>query len=236
MNAYQSWSNVLNYIKDEMGAGLMKLEITDSKIIKKLYDNVLPEFSSYSGLHKYYKMTENNIVSRDPILVYEFIDFDHRILEVKSIIGRSCLMGYEQGQLMNAGSGDITDYLVRQNYIDMAEVTRADDTYRFLSPNKLEFQRAYGSYKSYEYIVELNCIHESPETIDADLYVEFKQLCCAYIMNVIGKIRKKYNNMTTPFGDIQLNADELINDSKEIKREVMEKLSRVPMEQFIWVL
>ena len=73
-------------------------------------------------------------------------------------------------------------------------------------------------------------------TIDSTLYEEFLNLCIAYCLNWIGKIRKKYNNVNTPFGTIDMNADEMINEARELKRDTIDKLMRTPQEQLVWVI
>jgi hypothetical protein len=234
---WQSWDNVLESIKDALGADVMKLELSDSKIINKLYNNVLPEFSGHSGLRKYYKCTTDHIISTEPIITYELKDFDFRVFGIDGKIDQATYTDYmySMNQHLNI-SGDVTDHLIRQNYRDMAEMMRADDTYRFLAPNKIQLTKASFSYKTDEFILVLNCIHNDPTTIDPTLYQEFKNLSIAYIMNVIGRIRKKYNRFTTPFGEIELNADELIGESRELRERTLENLLQTPHDQLLWVL
>ncbi len=235
ISTWQSWANVLDAVKTELGADVMKLEVTDQMIIKKLYEHVLPEFSTHSGYHCYYKMTQDHIISEEPVIEYQFKDFDHRIVGIKGKVDKSSYIDMQMNQLQHM-SGDITEFLVRQNYLDMSNMVRADNTYRFVGPDKLQIVKAGLSYISDEFILELDCIHSDPSTIDSTLYREFIDLSIAYCLNWIGKIRKKYNNVATPYGNIELNADDMINEARDLRRDTLEKLLRTPSDQLIWVL
>lgn len=234
-NSWQSWSNVIDHIKTELGADVMALELDDQTIVQKIQMHVLPEFSAYSGLHKWYKMTEGNIVSTDPILRYEFKDFPYKIMEIQNKVDRANYVDYDH-MFSQATPGDVTDYLVRQNYLDMANMIRADDAWRFIAPNIIEITKAGFPYLNNEFLLELEVVHIDPTSIDPGMYDAFRDLATAYIMNAIGKIRKKYNNFNTPFGSIQLNADELVQDAKELRRETLELLRRTPPDQYVFVL
>ncbi len=234
-NSWQSWDNVLSHIKIELGADVMALEISDQRMIEMIQMHVLPEFSAFSGLHKWYKMYESHIVSEDPVLLYEFKDFPYKIIEVKNKVDKANYVDYDH-MFSQSVTGDITDYLVRQNYLDMANMVRADNTWRFIAPNKIEVTKAGFSYLNDEFVLELDVVHNDPTSISPGLYDSFRDLATAYIMNAIGKIRKKFNNFNTPFGSIQLNAEELISDAKELRRETLELLRRTPPEQYVWVL
>jgi len=234
-NTWQSWANVLDEIKTELGADVVKLEVSDQQIIKKLYDHVLPEFSSYSGLSRYYKVTDGHLISTDPIRTYQIKDFDYRILGINGKIDKSSYIDMQMNQMQHM-SGDISDFLIRQNYLDISNMVRADDSYRFIAPNQVQLIKASLSYFSSEFILDLDCVHKDPSTIDTTLYKEFTDLSVAYCLNWIGKIRKKFSNVSTPFGEIQLNADEMIQEGKELKRTTLEALLRTPNSQIVWVL
>jgi len=235
ITSWQSWANVLDAVKTELGADVVKLEVTDQQIIKKIYDHVLPEFSSYSGLHKFYRMTYADIVSEEPVVKYKFKDFDYRIVGIKGKIDKASYIDMQMNQLQHM-SGDISDFLVRQNYLDMSNMVRADNTYRFVAPDELQVTRAGLSYIGDEFILELDCIHNDPTTIDSTLYKEFVDLSVAYCLNWIGKIRKKFSSVTTPFGQIEMNADEMIQEARELKQRTLENLIRTPNDQIVWIM
>ncbi len=232
---YQSWQSILSAIKIELGSDVMQLELSDQRIIELIREQVLPEFSSYSGLHKYYKMTEDHIISTDPVLRYQFKDFPYKIMEVINKIDRANYVQYDQ-MFSQALTSDITDFLVRQNYLDMANMIRPDNTWRFIGPDILEVTKAAMSYTTNDFVLEVEVVHEDPTTIATDMYDRFKDLAIAYIMNAIGKIRKKYNRFNTPFGEINMNADELIQEAKILRDEALDSLRKTPPDQVLFVL
>jgi len=234
-NSWQCWDNILDHIKIELGADVMALELTDQRMMEMIQMHVLPEFSNYDPLTKYYKMTTDMIVTRDPISVYQFKDFDYRIMGIDNIIEQANYVDYSQ-MFSQSIAGDITDFLVRQNYLDMAAIAKADNSWKFLPPDKIQMTRAGYSYLAEEFIVVLNVAHRDPTSISPALYDSFRDLATAYIMNAIAKIRKKFNHFETPFGSIQLNAEELMSDSRELRQRTIEELKRTPPSQYVWVL
>ena len=235
-NSWQSWENVLSLIKLELGNDLNKIEFSDDRIIEIISEHVLPLFSSYDGWHKYYKMTEDHIITKDPYLTYQFKDFPYRIIKVKNIITGMTLANMALYYDQTFSGGDITDYLVKMNYGDINKIAQSTDTWKFIQPNQIIMYKAVNSFKSLENIVELDVVHESPVTIDATLYDHFCDLCIAQIMIFIGRMRSKFKDFNTPFGQVQLNAEEMIQEGKQLKQETIQKLEKIPPEQYVWFL
>ena len=238
---YQTWQVVLGRIHDELGSGNTKLEITDRQIIETIQQQVMPIFSSYSDITEYYKMTASHIISNNPILVYKFgADMEYGVAQIKKLIMDSNQTRIDQNiaQDMYTNTGDISDYLVRQNYLQMAEMTIAPNTWKFNRPNQIQITRGISSYADpLEFIVEYGAAHISPETIDSGLWQEFLDMCVAYLLIKVGKIRKKFNVITTPFGQMELNADEMIQEGNALKQNVMDRLNRTPSsDQLVYFL
>lgn len=238
---YQTWQTLLMRIHDELGSGNSKLEITDRQIIETIQLQVMPVFSSYSDNIRYYKMSTDRIVSESPILTYQFDDnMEYGIAEIKNIIMdmSQTRLDYDYMATSYINSGDITDYLMKQNYLQMSESTMAPTTWKFVRPNQIQLTKGAYSYTDEKgFIVEYGAIHKSPETIDSGLWQEFQDLCVAYIMIKVGKIRKKFDNFSTPFGQVVLNADELINEGNQLRQITLDKLNRTPSsDQLVYFL
>lgn len=238
---YQTWQVVLGRIHDELGSGNTKLEITDRQIIETIQLQVMPIFSSYSNITKHYKMTASHIISKNPILVYEFgTDMEYGVAEIKKLIMDSDQTRVDQAITQDnyTNTGDISDYLVRQNYLQMAETTIAPNTWKFDRPNRIQLTRGISSYSDpLEFIVEYGAAHISPDTIDSGLWQEFLDMCVAYLLIKVGKIRKKFNSVTTPFGQLELNADEMIQEGNLLKQSVLDRLNRTPSsDQLVYFL
>jgi hypothetical protein len=233
--AWQTWDNILSYIKLNLGADVQKLEFTDERIIEILKEQTLQEFSMYESYTTYYTMRQENIITDIPFLVYEFKeDFPYKVLELKRRIDQT----FNYGDMLTIPtSTNLVDTLIRANYLDMSRITRAEHSMRFDPPNRiqviepsinLEYQR--------EFIIEVGVVHESPLTISPGSYDQFRNLALGDIMIFISKIRSKFNNFSTPFGQITLDADQLLQEGKEIKGVALQELKRNPPEQYIWNL
>jgi len=235
---YQTWKIVLSHIHGELGSGNTKLEITDREIITNIQEQVMPIFSSYSDNIRYYRMSVADIVTESPVVIYKFKDdLEYGISEIKRVIPEALYTSLDFSQINATGSGDITDFLIRQNYSQMSQMVRAETTWKFVRPDELHVIRPAMSYESFNFIVEYGAVHLGPETVDTSLWQEFLDLATASIMVKVGRIRKKFNNVTTPFGQMELNADELINDGKELKRDALDRLNKTPSsDQLVYFL
>lgn len=233
--AWQTWDNVLSFIKLNLGADVQKLEFSDDRMIEIIYEHSLMEFSMYESYTTYYKMTSLHMISESPFLIYEFKeDFPFRILELKRRIDQT----FNYGDMLTIPSStNLVDTLVRQNYLDMTAITRATSTMQFDPPNRvrviepslnIDFQR--------DFILEVGVAHESPLTISPGVYDLFRDLALADIMIYLAQIRSKFNNFTTPFGQVTMNAEQMLVDGKEIKARVISELKRNPPEQYIYNL
>jgi hypothetical protein len=58
-----------------------------------------------------------------------------------------------------------------------------------------------------------------------DLHMYFLKMSLADVMIALGRIRKRYAGMKTPFGEIPIDA-EVLDEGKELKREVLDVLER----------
>ena len=240
---YQTWQVVLGRIHDELGSGNTKLEITDRQIIETIRQQVMPIFSTYSSISsQFYKMTVSHIISRDPITIYQFKtdEMEYGISGVNKIIMDATQTRIDQNivQDMYTNTGDISDYLVRQNYMQMTDMIVAPNTWKFVRPDQIHLTRGVATYNdNVEFIVEYGAVHINPDTIDSGLWQEFLDMCVAYLLIKVGKIRKKFNNVTTPFGTVELNADEMIQDGRILQQSVMDRLNRTPSsDQLVYFL
>lgn len=231
--AWQTWDNVLNFIKLNLGADVQKLEFSDDRIIEIIKEHSLMEFSMFESYTRYYKMTTNHILSDSPFLMYEFKeDFPYKILELKRRIDQV----FNYGDMLTIPtSANLVDTLVRQNYLDMSSITRATMTMQFDPPNRIRvIEPSINTEYQREFIIEVGVAHESPLTISPGVYDLFRDMALGDIMIFLAKIRGKFNNFNTPFGAVTLDAEQLLQDGKDIKSRVVAELKRNPPEQYIF--
>lgn len=233
--AIQTWDNVIDYIKLNLGADVQKLEFNDDRLIEIIKEQSLAEYSAYESYTTYYTLTTLHLISESPFLIYEIgDDFPYRILELKRRIDQT----FDYGDMLTVPSAaNIVDNLIRANYLDMSRITRAEHSMRFDPPNRIMVIEPSINYEyQRDFILELGVVHESPLTIHPGTYDLFKNLALGDIMIFLAKIRNKFNNFGSPFGQINLDADQLLQEGKEIKGLAIQELKRNPPDQYIWNL
>jgi len=235
---WSNWENILSYIKLHLGSSVNNIELTDEEIIEIINEHVLPEFSRYVPLIRYYVMYEfENIISRSPALVFQFKNFKYKILNVNRLIRKPSVLDITQYYNLQQTSGDLTDMLIAQNSFSMSKDFVSQDTWKFFAPDKLQLIRGSNNYGSVlDFIVELNCIHKDPSTVDPDMYPYLRDLSLATVFITIGRIRKKFSNFNTPQAQIDINADEILQEGTQLREKVIQDLDDLPPDNYIYFL
>jgi hypothetical protein len=235
---WSNWDNLLSYIKLHLGSSVNNIEFTDEEIINIIDEHVLPEFSKYNPLLRYYVMYEfQNIISRSPALVFQFKNFKYKILNVNRLIRKPTVMDITQYYNLQQTSGDLTDMLIAQNSFSATKDFISQDTWRFFSPDKLQMVRGSNNYGSaMDFICELNCVHKDPSTIDPDQYNLFRDLSLATVFIAIGRIRKKFNSFNTPQSTIDINADEIFQEGMQLRDKTIQELEDLPPDNYVYFI
>jgi len=235
---WSNWENLLSYIKLNLGSTVNNVEFTDEEIIGIIEEHVLPEFSRYIPLIRYYVMYEyENIISRSPALVFQFKNFKYKIMNVNRLIRKPTVMDITQYYNLQQTSGDLTDMLIAQNSFSMSKDFISQDTWKFFAPDKLQIVRGSNNYGSVlDFIVELNCIHKDPSTVDPDVYHLLRDLALATLFISIGRIRKKFSSFNTPQSQVDINADEMFQEGMQLREKTLQELDELPPESYIWFL
>jgi len=231
----QTWNDVLNYIKINLGVPLNKLEISDDDIVNNLRDQVLPLFSQFAPMKKYKAISDNNlIISTDGQPLYQYripLDAEEYIIDILNVYFSNESTAVSVVAPLISTPNEVIDTLIQNSYLDILKSLQAVNTWDFIPPDKLlfDFSIGYG-------IIEYNTVHDDLSTIDPDKYhIMFKKLCLANVKIWLSSIRSKYENLTTPFGPINLNWEKLDADGKQEKEEVMVLLNMLPPDFLIHV-
>jgi len=214
-------TTLLDYIKGILGAPLMQIEMTDDEIIHYVKTYTLPFFSQYKPLRKILVVDPFDTPMNDDGTFELPIDPEHDLIGIEKIVP------------------DITSYIMFGHpYIPFPTWNMLPDmllqilksntarkysfmnfTYRFFRPNKLQIipqpMNTYGV---------IGLFVHSLETIPGDWERDFLDLALSDIMFRIANLRLKYQSFQTPFGEINLNAQDLKNDANEIRQRVLERL------------
>jgi hypothetical protein len=227
-----SMQKVLYYIKRQLGFPYVGIELSDNDIEMEIKMFVLPKFSKYVPNINWVPVNPNNpqhLVTPGSNMYYIFDPDGCSILNVVAV-------HYEE-----------TDYLVhRYPYtytlaneeeviayvegIERAETAMifsgAARTFMYIPPNII---RVYPHREPpASFIVKYERVHpEHLATIPAEFEIDFLVLSLAHIMTICGNIRNKYQTITTPFGDIPLNAD-LRERAETLEQNVISRLENLP--------
>lgn len=231
----QSWNDTLNYIKINLGVPLNKLEISDDEIVENLRDQVLPLFSQYAPMKKYKAISDNNLMpslTGQPMYQYKIpLEPEEYIIDVLNFYFSNEYSMIDVVTPLITSPSQAIDTLIQNSYIDALKSLQTVNTWEFIPPDKLifDFSVRFG-------ILEYNTVHSELQTIDPDKYhIMFKKLCLANIKIWLAARRSKFENLTTPFGQINLNWEKLDADGKQEKDEVMQLLNMIPPDFLIHV-
>jgi len=238
INTWQNWNNLLDYIKLGFGADVQQIEFDDNRIIEIIKNHVMPRFSRYVPLMRYYYLTEaENLIQSDPSKIYEIKNFPYQIIKVDKVISKANYFDISQFYNVAINGQDITDFLAGNNILQSQSMVMADDTWRFFSPNRLEIIKGANTVQiSDDFILELLCVHDDPQTIDPDMYEYFRDLALGEIMIYIARIRSKFSNFNTPFGNVEVNADQLKQEGEQLKNDIIQKLEHLPPDHYVYFI
>ena len=239
---WQNYSNLIDYIKLNLGASVNPLEITDDEMAEIIREYTLPVYSKYDPLIRYYRVTyEENLITDTPTYVYQFHNFKYKIMKINKVIPTADIQDMNQvySQALAQGFQDVTDYLMAMNVLHMQNIAVAPNgLWRFFPPNKIEIMKTADGWLTFskDFITELACVHPDPTTVNPDLYLYLRDLALADMMIYIGRIRTKYSSFTTPYGQVEVTARELIDEGNQLRRETVESLKNLPPDDFLFFL
>jgi len=123
--------------------------------------------------------------------------------------------------------GELPEFaLAVSNAMTVKMFSSFDYTFEFRHPNILRISPVPTNSLN---VITVEYEREQPQDLTGvpnDLQRYYKKLALADILIVIGRIRKRYDSIKTPFGEIPVSA-EVFEEGKEMKREVIEVLERL---------
>jgi hypothetical protein len=227
----QNWNNCLSYIRANLGTKLQNIEIDDQEFILYFKDHTMAEFSLIEPNKSWVMLTPLNIIHRGGIL-YEFqVPEDIEVIDVHDVYYGSMI-----ATLAGFGSFffDPTDVVMSNTLNDMLEFLRTVKTFQFIKPNKILFSEMLPDGHA---IAELNIEHTNPNTIPSDLYRNlFLKMCLHDAIQMVLANRIKYSNLSSPFGEINLNIDYLNNKLETLKAEITEINDWLPHRELLHIV
>lgn len=243
-NPGQSWNNVLSYIKLSLGAPLNLVEISDSDIIEILKEHVLPVFSQYAPRRKWVLLSTKDLIRThehgQPLYQFKIPhEDDEPIIDIlECIFGAYGVLTQEYGMIPFNTMGAI-DQVIANSYIDAIRSITVHQTWDFIPPDIISIDVSLNDWSLTTgkcVVVNYTTIHKTLDTIEPDFYsLCFKKMCLGQIMIYLSSLRGKYENLTTPFGAINLNAQSLYDQGTRLLEEANTFLASIPPDKLLVV-
>jgi len=238
--SWQSYSNLIDYIKLNLGAATNPFEFTDEEMADIICEHTLPLFSKYNPLIRYYRMTySENCITETPTYIYQFKNFGYKIMKINQVIPTSSVedLNMLYSQAFRTNMQDVTEFLMNMNYMQMSNIAVAPHTWRFFAPDKIEVLRTTDAVTfSNDFITEVACVHADPTTVNPDMYVYLRDLALADIMIFIGRIRSKFETFSSPYGEVQVASRSWVEEGNQLRRDTVEALKNIPPDDYIFFL
>lgn len=226
-----TWDKTMMYVKANLSLPSKFIEDTDAQIKDYLKLTALSEFSTYfpdwERTPVYPNTPETYKVSGKTNQFYFYDDEECDIINVKHcyfnvenelwtghpLVGPYSLEHYKWFAL------GVFKSKLFQRYSEF------DRVYRYIAPNIIEILPENMGTASF--VVEYERTQPADLTkIPQTLELMFMDLCLAHEMIKLGNIRSNYGNgnLTTPFGDIPLNGEDLRQRGDDLRQKIVEKL------------
>jgi len=222
---------VLNYVKTKLGFPNLPLEYNDDQILDYIRMNTIKEFSKYiPDKHEVPLDVTKDEAQTEFRNVFRFYDPDDAtIMDIVAIyfsMAEWLIAGHPPIGLIGGGSEAAMRYVFQVDEagtVDKWSYFR--ESYEFIPPNRVRIEPPPSGPVTIQYER-----HHLPDfsTIPPEYEKQFLDLCWADVAIWLGTIRRYFRTINTPFGEIELNADELISEAKELKTTLIEMISDYP--------
>ena len=229
----QNWNNVLEYIKLFLGVPVNLLEISDDDLVKYLKRQVLTLFSQYAPAKKFTYITSANLLPmtpgspqfryRIPIEPGEYIVDIYAAYPLRDI----SIVDTYGGALINAQM--TMDMVIANSYIDAVRSLQVRNTWEFIPPDTMIFDQ-----ETTACAIIYNTPHITLDTVRPDLFHKaFKPLCLGFTKLWVASMRSKFEGLSTPFGQLNLNYDRLQTEGQTAVDNATTILEAIPPDILI---
>lgn len=231
----QTWNTLIDYIKLRLGSPINQLELSDDDIQSYLILHMIPEVSQYISNKKFVRMTPYDLTPNADSALFARsytipIDDDIEIVEV-----RDAYWGQTWGVGMTANSVvpiNPVDHVMLNEIMDIARTQMPVLTFEFIRPNIMLLDEELRD----DVILELRIVHKDLSTIPSDVYHDIvKPMALGQVCLLIAAFRSKYESITTPFGSVNLNWQQIEEKGNTLLQQVQEKLDMMPTDHLIHI-
>jgi hypothetical protein len=230
-----NWNVILTRIRDELALPNHVMEKSNDQIVEYLKESAVRKIADYipdvtrltidtmnSDIIVPGKENEYFIIDPDDREIFDvlemYTDYSTDILFGKRFIAAWSMEEVPGFELSNMRSG--TTKLFSDFYY----------MYEFKHPNIIQIRPKYKGKTTLEYErshdPELSTIPKVYENL-------FIELCLGMFMMNIGRLRTRYSNIQTAFGEIQLNGEDIKNEGKDFYQAAIDKLDRTVLTSVV---
>ena len=227
-----SWNTILKYVRGRLALPSTFIEYNDEQIKEWCIITALKDYSNYIPDTEWVTVLANNSMYIVPGKHSHYYFFDEEELGIYGIkqcyfsIGNDYVTGHPPfGAFSFEGMKWWSLEVFKSRFFK--PFSNWAYTYIFIPPNTVrvlpELAGQLGGNENFVVEYEREQPHDLRK-IPAATERIFMDLCFAEVSIWIGSLRAHYSNIQTPFGEIPLRGDEMIQRGEDMKREAMDKL------------
>jgi hypothetical protein len=220
--------NLLNFIKSKLGSSSVKLELSDDDIVTILQQETLKTISVYNPFYVEYMLNmDTDLVEGSnntfyiPDNIYGFIPFG-----VEKVINASSFTSYNQWGVLGGDLRTAMELVINSKMINNLEVlTLPPQTFQYIQPNIIRLNTSFLPSLSRILLVLRTTHKDDFSTIPFGLRETVKNLAMSDVCSDLLGMRTYFQNLTTPFAEINLNVDYL-RDWVDKRNDIIDSLRK----------
>jgi hypothetical protein len=217
-----------NIVKRRLGIPYTFFEISYEDFVNIVKDKTLRLISQYVPKRIYVPFKAKDARVEGTKGVYK-IPYDGEIVSIIDLYvsNLDLAIGYPMPIMQTSieeSTNVVTDIL--QAIPNLLTSSIVYKTWEFLPPNMIKiFPAGFGFEVG---VVYMEVLHEDLSSVPGTFAHDLIDLVLADVYDTLGDLRSKYQQVNSPFGDIQLNADTLISKAENLRSKVYERLVSLP--------
>lgn len=228
---------VMNHIKFELGLEDFPLDMTEKDLLENvIYKVTLPDFSIYFPNEDYLScnLSSSNIVPKEADNHTYYIN-TKKLGDDVTLLGVVDIVDSDNGGVFNGtGCGDHQymspeNMMIGQAMSDIKSLIPTGPMWEFQAPNHIKMHNGIDSRYGGNNRIILRCITTHPKnmsTIPDTRRIPFLNLCELDIKRYLYNRLKRYNNINTGVGELNLNIDDWA-DAKSQRQELIKEFEEI---------
>jgi hypothetical protein len=209
----------MRFINRNLGAALQELELSEEEMMRVVFQETLPTFSKFFP-YKYRLQVGNAQFVQGSLNTYEIPNSDN--LEIIGIHKVFISNMAQFGSTMIPLSYNPFETQIFNDYVSM---TVTPVTWTYIPPNQVTVFPKIVNYQTA--ILEVKAVHpRHMKTVPMNMRDEFLKLTLLDVLVSLYPLRKRFETMTTPYGNLQPFM-EMVERSIDDRKELLERFSNL---------